>query len=775
MADMMEEDPSSGLQSEEEEMPVETLVRGRAKRSTAGQHMSALLEAAADDDLALLFEEVEDDNEFADEVDPDAEDELLESSDEDEDQGPNAQNDYEGEQKLQKEERKKRRAQNDLRFQTLRKRVKIDPTAPSAMPAAPRPKKKSERISWIPTVEDGPTRQSSRRQTMVNKELTHARLKDSQEKRVRIIATMKEAEKRKAHLKPKEMTQEDHLAEAARVERLNSKSLNRWELSEKRKADERRARIEALQNRRLDGPVISYWSGVATWTNGRLTRVGKIDIKPKADKEESRKKKKEKEDKEKAAAEPKAVSSATIAGPAPASTTGTSQPPSDVHAAAGPANPALLPPTSTLDQKTPENKSPENAAASTAENTDTPVESSGANAIQPDANSSEKTITSPPAEQGKDNVMERKAAELGANTSIPPSEQDQSITAERQSSESSKHSERKMFAVEIPTSRRASGSAGNGSPQTLPEPSSTKNDDAMDIDQPPAAAAAADSAKVNQEIPESTDQASLATPHVADAQPTLVETPVSHAAGTTVPELPPLDESRPVESATAISPGIALAPQASPATAAPSQAKVPENAPVPSLNQPSTLPTESQLSNGMVKEPAQPEIPEPPPVIEHTGRCLTILENFDYATANHRKYSMYFNAKKPARLTKISSSLCVITSLPSRYRDPETALPYANSYAYGQIRRLLSEGYIWSSMLGCFVGPAEAARGVPERFTGKPGPGTVKLLADNDEGPASSITGKRVDRMALNGEVPSTPTPAATRAAPPEPMEIDKS
>jgi vacuolar protein sorting-associated protein 72 len=77
-------------------------------------------------------------------------------------------------------------------------------------------------------------------------------------------------------------------------------------------------------------------------------------------------------------------------------------------------------------------------------------------------------------------------------------------------------------------------------------------------------------------------------------------------------------------------------------------------------------------------------------------------------------------------------------------------------------------------MLGCFVGPAEAARGVPERFTGKPSPGTVKLLTDKDDRPADSITGKRVDRMALNGEVPSTPTPAATRAAPPEPMEIDK-
>lgn len=641
-------------------MPVESLVKGRAKRSTAGLHMSALLEAAADDDLALLFEEVEDDNEFADVVDPDAEDELLESSDEDEDQGPNAQNDYEGEQKLQKDERKKRRAQNDLRFQTLRKRVKIDPTAPSAMSAAPRPKKKSERISWIPTVEDGPTRQSSRRQTMVNKELTHARLKDSQEKRVRIIATMKEAEKRKAHLKPKEMTQEDHLAEAARVERLNSKSLNRWELSEKRKADERRARIEALQNRRLDGPVISYWSGVATWTNGRLTRVGKIDIKPKVDKEESRKKKKEKEDKEKATVEAKALGSATIVGPASVSTTGTSQPPPDFHAVSGPTNPtnptnpALPPPTSTLDQKTPENKPPENATAPTAENTDTAVVSSGAIVSQPDANSSEtKTITTPPTEQSKDNTTKSKAPEVDANTPVPPFEQDKSITTERQSSESSKQSERTMFAVEIPASRHGLDSAGNGPTQKLPEASPTKNDDTMDIDQPPAAEAAVDSTKIDQKIPGSADQASLATPQVAGAQPTSIETPTSHAAGTVVGE-PPVEESRPVESVTAISPGIALAPKASPATAAPSQATVPENAPVQSLNQPSTLQPESQLPNGVVEEtaqPAQPEVPEPPPVIEHTGRCLTILENFDYATANHRKYSMYFNAKKPARLT----------------------------------------------------------------------------------------------------------------------------
>lgn len=33
---------------------------------------------------------------------------------------------------------------------------------------------------------------------------------------------------------------------------------------------------------------------------------------------------------------------------------------------------------------------------------------------------------------------------------------------------------------------------------------------------------------------------------------------------------------------------------------------------------------------------------------------------------------------------------------------------------------MLSQGYIWSSMLGCFVGAAgSAARGVPDRFLGK--------------------------------------------------------
>lgn len=663
MADVMDEDPSSGIQSSEEEHEalVESLVRGRAKRSTAGQHMSALLEAAADDDLALLFEEVEDDNEFADEVDPDVEEDVgLDSSDDDEDdQGPNAQNDYEGEKQLQKDERRKRKTQNDLRFQTLRKRVKIDPTAASSMAPAPRPKKKSERISWIPTVEDGPTRQSSRRQTMVNKELTHARLKDSQEKRVRIIATMKEAEKRKAHLKPKEMTQEDHLAEAARIERLNSKSLNRWEVSEKRKADERRARIQELQNRRLDGPVISYWSGVATWTNGRLTRVGNVDIKPKSDKEEARKKKKEKEDKEKAAADLQnlqttpIIAPPTAAGPIPAAITPASQQ----------LGTSVLPPTSSVDPNAPkENTSSDNPTAlgqvTPGATAVVPGSSEGENVSQSDGKIFEpKTpATATSHDQEKDLLAGEAPAHNHASGPLPAqdktSEDRHSEPAATKptttATETTTTAKRPSFSVVIPAISRSS-QPNHESTEKMPGSPSTGIEDDMDIDKSPAAAAAK-----GPGAEQSTDKSDSATLNVADAQSPAVENlkpTAEHAA-----PLTSLGESQPVESVTPTNPAVALAPRAAPAAAILPSATAPENAFTSSLNPPSTPQIELHSPTVKIEKPTEPLVPAPPPVIEHTGRTLTILEDFDYGTAQKPKYSMYFNAKKPLRLTSMCGS-----------------------------------------------------------------------------------------------------------------------
>lgn len=584
MADIMDEDPSSGLQSSGEEdeeaeesgVPAESLISGRAKRSTAGRHMSALIDAAADDDLTLLFEEVDEDNEFAMEAEAAEEEDmgLGSSSDDEDDQGPNAQNDYEGEKELQREERKKRKTQNDLRFQTLRKRVKIDPTAVSSAPAAaPRPKKKSERISWLPTVEDGPTRSSSRRQTMVNKELTHARLKDSQEKRIRIIATMKEAEKRKAHLKPKEMTQEDHLAEAARVERLNSKSLNRWEQTEKRKAEERKAKIEALQNRRLEGPVISYWSGLATWTNGRLTRVGKVDIKVKPEKDEAKKKKKAEE---KAAAETQGLQNALPQQPSMGAPEGTSALP-----ASGPTEPSK----------------PDDEA------------------------SGQQPITEPPADNEKPSNARSPSADSRLYHRYPTP------------------------VVEIPAPPRAGTSTPKqSSDPTQKEHPPTAKAESMDVDQnPPPNGTAKVDASHHQSA---SDQTNSPTATGTETQTGPGET----TQATTVPDQREEQPSQDVtpQPAPATTP---LDPQASTissTSAAPMQAAPADNAAI--HGQTPSVPAQSHELNG---PPAQPEGPPPPPVIEHTGRNLTILENFDDKTAHSKKYSMYFNAKKPPRLTSM--------------------------------------------------------------------------------------------------------------------------
>ena len=285
----------------------EFLAKTRARRSNAGARMATLINEEADDELALLFAEQEDDEEY--EFDEDAvrraaaeedeemgegnyretreegDEEMSDDEDDDEDQGPDAEGqDYEGEKELQrqaKEEKRaqKRKAKEGLGFATLRKKVRIDqsvqkqgvrtPTIP-----APRPRKKSERISWLPNLEDGPTRSSSRKQTMENKEATHARLKESAVKREATLKMMQAAAEKKAKQPQKVLTQEDRLKEAAKTERLNSKSLNRWEEMEKRRAEEQHEKLLALQNRRLEGPVMTWWSGIAKWINEKLVQVG---------------------------------------------------------------------------------------------------------------------------------------------------------------------------------------------------------------------------------------------------------------------------------------------------------------------------------------------------------------------------------------------------------------------------------------------------------------------------------------------------------------------
>ena len=271
---------TSSDEGAEEEPNVESLVTGRAKRATAGNRLSSLLEKEGDDELELLFaeNEEEEDVEFEDQEE-NASDAQFDSSTDEEDQVPTTlDDDLDGERELQRHDRlerqKKRKAQEVFkRPANLRKKVKIDPSATPTTPA-PRPRKKSERVSWIHTDADAPTRVSSRKQTVQNRELVHRKLVDSEQNRLKVMHSMDLAQKRKDASRPKALTQADRMEEAAKTERKNAKSLNRWEESEKKRCEEQKAKLEALHNRQLTGPVITWWSGLARWVNGKILQLG---------------------------------------------------------------------------------------------------------------------------------------------------------------------------------------------------------------------------------------------------------------------------------------------------------------------------------------------------------------------------------------------------------------------------------------------------------------------------------------------------------------------
>lgn len=271
---------TSSDEGTEEELNIESLVTGRAKRATAGNRLSSLLEKEGDDELEMLFaeNEEEEDVEFEDDEEH-ASDAQLDSSTDEEDQGRTmVDDDLDGERELQRQDRverqKKRKAQEVFkRPGALRKKVKIDPSATPTTPA-PRPRKKSERVCWVHTDADAPTRASSRKQTVQNRESVHQRLVVSEQTRLVTMHNMDLAVKRKDASKPKALTQADRMEEAVKTERKNAKSLNRWEESEKKRSEEQRAKLEALHNRQLAGPVVTWWSGLARWVNGKILQLG---------------------------------------------------------------------------------------------------------------------------------------------------------------------------------------------------------------------------------------------------------------------------------------------------------------------------------------------------------------------------------------------------------------------------------------------------------------------------------------------------------------------
>lgn len=288
---------SDGDSDSGEPVQVEWLATTRAKRATAGNRMKAMLAneepAAEDSDLELLFAEDEDDVGFSDDAKDDGSDVQMDSSSDEEDQ-EGAGDDLEGEKELERQAREKKVAQRKRKAQEaipakFRKKVRIEKPhtgvdsasprssvpPPSTRPP-PRPKKKSERMSWIPTAAEMPTRASERSTTRIRKEELHQKMVEDEVRRKKQMERMEKNAKRLEALKKPPMTQAERLAEAAIVEKRNSKSLNRWEVAEKQREEERMRKIAALNNRKLDGPVVTFWSGIQTLEEGQQKHVGNL-------------------------------------------------------------------------------------------------------------------------------------------------------------------------------------------------------------------------------------------------------------------------------------------------------------------------------------------------------------------------------------------------------------------------------------------------------------------------------------------------------------------
>lgn len=252
--------------------PPETLVAGRAKRATAGNRLSALIQHLDDEDIKadLLAEEEDDQKDYSASEDGDADGGLDSSSDDSDDEAKDgAAQELAGEVELMRQERiaskKKRKARELVRIQPLKKKAKISHEVVSADAQQETQQDTPRAIHRLALADLAPTRQSSRSQTVASAKVTEAKVKESRRKAERTQEVMRIAAEKKAARAGPKLTQQDRMARALRLEKENSRSLNRWEKSEQERLRTQQEKLEAMRNRKLEGPVIKYWSGPVTW------------------------------------------------------------------------------------------------------------------------------------------------------------------------------------------------------------------------------------------------------------------------------------------------------------------------------------------------------------------------------------------------------------------------------------------------------------------------------------------------------------------------------
>ncbi|RYP72391.1 hypothetical protein DL771_004186 [Monosporascus sp. 5C6A] len=669
------DDAASG--DEAEPTPVQWLATGRERRSTAGNRMKSMIAAEEpDDELELLFAEAEDDAGFTD-VEDDASDVQMDSSSDDEDAQENG-DEMEGEKELERRDResrqaaRKRKAQEAIPIKFRKKKVKINTasaaigTSTTATPT-PRPKKKSERTSWLPSPADMPTRASKRGTTMSSKEQLHRQMIEREVKRLKQVEAMERKAKKMEALKKPPMTQAERLAEAAIVEKKNAKSLNRWEEAEKQREEERRAKLAALNNRTLDGPVVTFWSGMGEWIDGKLRHVGKIvTIEDKPVKK-------------------KRVSNAAheTAHEEPGESPKKDNDPQSLESTRGEldATPAQTP--SSVAKA-----GGEESASKPEDSSETPQTTEATGGSSPSATKSglEKTASSQPAlpaatEKAVDTSTATPQSTLPSPLPMKPTTQPSPQLPVSKPPES-KPPEMKPPDIRPPAQSTYTTSMFAPPQQTgLMKPPEMKPPNSFLA--PPAGVSKAPPSTAQRHSPLSMPQTNSLPP-------------------TTTPSQPPKPTTSSVQKA-------------------PTQKRRQSSTPL--ANQ------KSADTNAAKTQRLAPSPPPSPPANGKATRNCIILQNFDEDAIKEKAVQnrILFGQEMCKLARPTPAPRCVITNHPARYRDPKTGLPYYNGYAYKEIQKLRRGDYKWSRLVGAWLGNgAQAASGVPARFLDPKAPGPAK-------------------------------------------------
>ncbi|KAI0115097.1 YL1-domain-containing protein [Daldinia grandis] len=760
--DSSSEDNGSG--DENESLQVEWLATGREKRSTAGNRMKSMIAAEEpDDDLELLFAEDEDDAGFTD-VEDEGSDVQMDSSSDEGDAQENG-DELEGEKELEKRAReskqaaRKRKAQEAIPIK-FRKKVKIAPT-PSGSSMAPepkpRPKKKSERISWLPSPADMPTRASKRETTMLSKEQLHQQMIEREVKRLKQVEAMEKKAKKMEALKKPPMTQAQRLAEAAIVEKKNSKSLNHWEEAEKQREEERRAKLAALNNRTLDGPVVTFWSGVGEWVDGKLKHVGKIVT----IEEKPTKKKRvsiagheipadpsntEESDKTKESG-PGNVDKTENEEPGPTSTQVSKPKESDAKDGTT-SSPIVSKESITDDGKLLPTSDPTTAPAQA-----TPVAVPRVPPVAPDQ-SSKDTIPPSPATSLSEPLPrpqepkppEAKIPEMKAPDMRHPVTgiYTTSVFAPPQSSQLMKPPE-----LKAPSNSFLAPPAGitqGGLSMPMIGYHSTPN-----TANPSTVLAHPNTAQ--RQSPLSMPQTGACPPPMST--PTHPIQPLTQ----TGPTPAPMSTPTPKPSSTSSIPTSSLPP-----TPAHMSTPTPAQKSTPAARYSSKTPLSTMKSSKanahrhQPKEAPPPPPPSPPANGKATRNCI-ILQNFnENAVKEKAVQNQILFGKDMAKLNKPAPPpRCVITNHPARYKDPKTGLPYYNTYAFREIQKLCRGEYRWSRLAGAWMGSGSyAATGVPTRFLDPDAPGPEKK-PETTEGPQEDPPESTKDAIPAVLATPVTP------------------